>query len=136
MGLGMLHRAGFPQILPPATSGWHPRSGDTGVSSIPCWNTGGGGCPGQAGTRGLCRGGTGWQKDPENLQANTVCRSITVMVAAQGVQCEMEADGGAVSPHLHSLPLPKGAAGHWEPPHSTDTATKNSLTRDIPREGS
>lgn len=45
---------------------------------------GGGGCPGQAGTEGLCRAGTGWQKDPENLQANTVCRSITVIVAERG----------------------------------------------------
>lgn len=60
-------------------------------------------------------------------------------VAARGggARCEMEADGGAVSPHLHSLPLPEGAAGHGEPPHSTGTATKPpSLTRDGPREGS
>lgn len=69
-----------------------PRAGTRGrsCSSVPCWEGSrrrrrrGGGCPGQAGTGGLCRGGTGWQKDPENLQANTGCRSITVIVAAQG----------------------------------------------------
>lgn len=47
---------------------------------------GGGGCPGQAGTRGPCRGGTGWQKDPEiSRLTRSAGASVTVMVvAAQG----------------------------------------------------
>lgn len=85
-GVGNAAPAWLPQILPPATAVAPPEQGREGGAGVVfhAGKAGGGGCPGQAGTGGLCRGGTGWQKDPENLQANTGCRSITVIVAAQG----------------------------------------------------